>query len=346
MHKAARSRPLPFPPVASGGTGRGRSEGAKVEEQSTLASHASHAFHGKAFLPPSKTSAQDIDGSAHRPQARGPHGPTTQPTTSPPSLRPSLPSSLPMADAWKRWGLDTRLLPILASRGMSTLLPVQAQVLPHLLPPLLPPARLLPSRDAVVCAPTGSGKTLIYVLVLLHQLANRRVGRLRGLVLVPSRDLATQVWREFQALAPTVGVKVGLAVGQSDFQAEQQRVMGWEGEGKEGGRGVDVMVATPGRLIDHLERTPGFTLTHLRYLVLDEADRLLNQSYQGWSSRIHHAIYSPRPGTFSLPPSAPPSPPPSEQGGGAVGASRRAESLSGSRFLCGGPAVESHRGLR
>ena len=54
---------------------------------------------------------------------------------------------------------------------------------------------------------------------------------------------------------------------------------------------VDVVVATPGRLLDHLAQTPGFTLQHLRYLVIDEADRLLSQSYQGWVGKVIKAAY-------------------------------------------------------
>lgn len=54
---------------------------------------------------------------------------------------------------------------------------------------------------------------------------------------------------------------------------------------------VDIVVATPGRLLDHLEQTPGFTLQHLRYLVIDEADRLLNQSYQNWVAKVIKAAY-------------------------------------------------------
>ena len=54
---------------------------------------------------------------------------------------------------------------------------------------------------------------------------------------------------------------------------------------------VDIVVATPGRLLDHIAQTPGFTLQHLRYLVIDEADRLLNQSYQGWVKKVIKAAY-------------------------------------------------------
>jgi ATP-dependent RNA helicase DDX51/DBP6 len=98
-----------------------------------------------------------------------------------------------------------------------------------------------------------------------------------------------------------VGVSVALAIGQTDFEAEQEAMLRREG-GKEGW--VDVVVATPGRLMDHMDRTKGFTLEHLRYLVLDEVDRLVNQSYQEWAQRVHDAAYAQRQGTFSFLPSS------------------------------------------
>jgi len=102
-----------------------------------------------------------------------------------------------ITDACARWGLDPRLPPALAANNIHHFFPVQAHVLPYLLPPSIPSSSsssfLLPGRDAVICAPTGSGKTLVYVLTLLQALSSRRVGRLRGLVVVPTRDLAMQV---------------------------------------------------------------------------------------------------------------------------------------------------------
>jgi ATP-dependent RNA helicase DDX51/DBP6 len=83
-----------------------------------------------------------------------------------------------------------------------------------------------------------------------------------------------QVHAEFQRYAPAVGLRVGLAIGQSDFKQEQETLTGLSQGAAPPARGghsnVDVLIATPGRLMDHLERTPGFTLEHLRYLVIDE----------------------------------------------------------------------------
>ena len=61
---------------------------------------------------------------------------------------------------------------------------------------------------------------------------------------------------------------------------------------KEGSSLVDIIIATPGRLVEHLQETPGFTLQHLRFLVVDEADRLLMQSYQDWLSKVLAAVHT------------------------------------------------------
>lgn len=102
--------------------------------------------------------------------------------------------------------------------------------------------------------------------------------------------LVGQVLSEFDKYAPALGIKVGLAIGQSDFSKEQASIVGPPPQGssmrggeqgqQQGGGGVvggvslvDVLVATPGRLMDHLERTAGFTLQHLKYLVIDEVSK-------------------------------------------------------------------------
>ncbi|CAN0105308.1 unnamed protein product, partial [Laminaria digitata] len=77
------------------------------------------------------------------------------------------------------------------------------------------------SRDICVSAPTGSGKTLVFVLGVLQALIRRRVARLRALVLLPSRDLAMQVHAVFERYSRGTGLRVGLAIGQTNFLEEQ-----------------------------------------------------------------------------------------------------------------------------
>ena len=221
--------------------------------------------------------------------------------------------------------LHPALLTSLHSAGIASLFPVQSQVIPLILP-------LRSSHDVCVSSPTGSGKTLIYILPILHALAGRTLPLLRAVVIVPSRGLAQQVWREMAAYAKGVGVRVGLSVGGGSFKKEQlalvrprhtrrsplltpedllaleEGVGGWgggveaeeEGEEEEMGggwqSGVEVLVTTPGRLMDHLDGTPGFTLRHLEFLVIDEVDRLLTQHYQDWPQRVWTAMQPLPPG--------------------------------------------------
>ncbi|KAK4049972.1 ATP-dependent RNA helicase dbp6 [Microbotryomycetes sp. JL201] len=132
-----------------------------------------------------------------------------------------------------------------------------------------------PIRDICVSAPTGSGKTLSYVVPIVEILSSRVVTRLRALILLPTRDLVTQI---------------GVATGQHSFSHEQAALVNNATSHEGGSSLVDILIATPGRLIDHLRSTPGFSLQHLRYLVVDEADRLLTQSFHDWLPAILNGL--------------------------------------------------------
>jgi ATP-dependent RNA helicase DDX51/DBP6 len=149
---------------------------------------------------------------------------------------------------------------------------------------------------------------------MVQTLAGRVVPRLRGLILVPSRDLALQVGSVLQPLCGSVGLRHEVVIGQHSFAAEQERIMGWDAALQERRSVVDILVCTPGRLMDHLNaaaasstldshRTPSlnserdarerytFHLHDLEMLVVDEADRLLSQSYQDWPARVLAAVH-------------------------------------------------------
>ena len=136
--------------------------------------------------------------------------------------------------------------------------------------------RMLAGRDVLVRAETGSGKTLSYIAPLFSKIGGilPRVTRnegTRGLVLVPTRELATQV----EDTARLVGRPFHWVVTSS--------IMGGENRGKEKARlrkGVCLLIATPGRLLDHLRMTESFNVDNLRWLVLDEADRLLDLGFE------------------------------------------------------------------
>lgn len=179
--------------------------------------------------------------------------------------------------------------------GFEDLLAVQIAVFSLLMPPLSAypdtPASTLyplrkPPRDLCVSAPTGSGKTLSYIIPIVETLSSRAVCRLRALIVLPTRDLVLQVKNAFDCFSKGTGLKVAIITGHHSFTREQALI----GNTRDGLESlVDVVIATPGRLIDHLNCTPGFSLDHLCFLVLDEADQLLSKS-QTWLDQILSTI--------------------------------------------------------
>ncbi|CAO3583156.1 unnamed protein product [Absidia cylindrospora] len=191
-------------------------------------------------------------------------------------------------------GLSSSLIQRCQDQGLSSFFAVQMQVIPAFLRrKALYDTRRAPG-DLCISAPTGSGKTLAYVLPIVDILSKRIVTRLRALVILPTRDLVVQVKETFDAFVKGTDLKVGIALGQHSFIQEQMALVGKSDELYNGGHSkVDILIATPGRLMDHLKDTPNFTLQHLRFLVIDEADKLLNQSYQDWLNHILHASQPP-----------------------------------------------------
>ncbi|CAL9102767.1 unnamed protein product [Musa textilis] len=187
--------------------------------------------------------------------------------------------------------LDPRLKEALQKMGLQSLFPVQVAVWQE----TIGPGTF--ERDICVNSPTGSGKTLAYALPIVQMLAHRKIRCLRALVVLPTRDLALQVKEVFSAIAPAVGLRVGLAVGQSSIADEISELIERPKLGScspfdpedvymELQTAVDILVATPGRLMDHINMTKGFSLEHLCYLVVDETDRLLREAYQSWLPNV------------------------------------------------------------
>jgi ATP-dependent RNA helicase DDX51/DBP6 len=194
----------------------------------------------------------------------------------------------------EEWKLDPSVIKTLKEMDINCFFPVQAVAIPKILDT---------SNDRVtdICinAPTGSGKTLTYIVPIIQRLVPRVVCRLRALIVLPSRDLAIQVHQIVSKFCANTRLKCALAIGQSNFVMEQQTIVGKIDSANndfshdEGGKSmVDILVATPGRLVDHLEQTSGFTLQHLQILIVDEADRLLNQSYQDWIAKSYASIFN------------------------------------------------------
>jgi len=173
--------------------------------------------------------------------------------------------------------------------GVEKLFAVQARVIPMTLS--------FQHRDICVAAPTGSGKTLGYAIPIVQALAPRIIPRLRALILLPSRDLVVQVKGVFDGLVVGTGLRVEVTLGQTAMAEEARRLVSPDPQPTAGGAcAADVVVATPGRLLDHVARTVGFTLQHVEYLVIDETDRLLKQSYSDWVPRVMEAVHAHRAG--------------------------------------------------
>src|SRR2546425_9354242 len=146
--------------------------------------------------------------------------------------------------------LHPSLLSGIKELGFSKPTPIQSDA--------IPPA--LGGRDVLACAMTGSGKTAAFLLPILHRLLAKRRGTTRALIVTPTRELAAQILQELDDLAvhtPITGAAIygGVGMGPQEHAFRS---------------GVDVIVATPGRLLDHLTR-PYATLDHVEHLVLDEA---------------------------------------------------------------------------
>ena len=167
-------------------------------------------------------------------------------------------------------GLSPALLRALSSRTYTRPTPIQAQAIPA----------VLQGRDVLGSAQTGSGKTLAFALPLLQQVAQTprpKPRRPQALVLVPTRELAAQVGEEFRSLAQHLDepLKVSVVFGGVSINPQ---MMGLRG-------GTDIIVATPGRLLDLLDHN-ALTLNDVQALVLDEADRLLDLGFAEELARL------------------------------------------------------------
>lgn len=130
----------------------------------------------------------------------------------------------------------------------------------------------LMGRDLCACAATGTGKTAAFMLPVLERLVYKpKTSQVtRVLVLVPTRELGIQVHSVARQLAQFTSITTCLAVGGLDLKSQEAALRA----------GPDVLIATPGRLIDHLHNTPSFELSHIEILILDEADRMLDEYFE------------------------------------------------------------------
>ena len=154
--------------------------------------------------------------------------------------------------------LHPNLLKSIKELGFVRPTPVQAEA--------IPPA--MEGRDVLACAMTGSGKTAAFLLPILHRLMDRPRGATRALVLTPTRELASQILEDLTALAVHTPITGAVVIGGVGMGPQEHAFRS----------GADIVIATPGRLLDHM-RSPYAKLAGLEYLVLDEADRMLDMGF-------------------------------------------------------------------
>uniref|UniRef100_T1J247 RNA helicase n=1 Tax=Strigamia maritima TaxID=126957 RepID=T1J247_STRMM len=132
------------------------------------------------------------------------------------------------------------------------------------------PVALL-GKDVCGCAATGTGKTAAFMLPILERLLYKpkQAPVTRVLILLPTRELAVQVFEVSLKLAQLTNIKIGLATGGLDIKTQETVLKS----------NPDIIIATPGRLIDHLQNTPSFNIENIEVLILDEADRMLDEYF-------------------------------------------------------------------
>lgn len=172
----------------------------------------------------------------------------------------------------------------LENMGVKELFPVQSIVIPHQLRCYQKIHYLWP-RDLCVSAPTGSGKTLAYVLPILQAHFYLPKDSLYALVVVPVQELAWQVSTVFRDVAKGTGIKIGCVTGGTDMETESKSLV-FNRDDETYSNLVHILVATPGRLMEHFFLTPGFSLKDLKFIVIDEADRVVEQKSLNWLHMI------------------------------------------------------------
>lgn len=194
-------------------------------------------------------------------------------------------------------GLDNALTDRLEKLGFKNYFPVQRQIIPYLLEPH--PYR---PHDVCVSAPTGSGKTLAFVLPIIQALSSRLVPKVRAIVVLPTVDLAQQVYKVFSTFVDRKGLRVKLLSGQNSLAKEQSELYRLADTGILQ-QLADILVVTPGRLVRHIRISKELDLSALRFLVIDEADRMINEITDDWLSILESAVFSkgrPKPGPLTL----------------------------------------------
>ena len=157
--------------------------------------------------------------------------------------------------------LDEQLLEAISYIGFESATPIQEKAIPI----------ILNHKDLIACAQTGTGKTAAFVLPILHKLVGKQDNHIDTLIIVPTRELAIQIEQQIQGLSyfVSVGSKAIYGGGSGKDWSEEKEALQ---------NGCDIIVATPGKLLSHL-KMGHVNFKHVKHLVLDEADRMLNMGF-------------------------------------------------------------------
>ena len=166
-------------------------------------------------------------------------------------------------------GVSEALVQDLAMAGLSSPTPIQTKA--------IPPA--LAGRDVIGCAQTGTGKTAAFVIPIIERLARLPKGEPQALILAPTRELALQILASIDTLGRRLGISATVIVGGADMQAQVRGLR----------QRPDILVATPGRLLDHMWNGT-VSLLPIKILVLDEADRMLDMGFAPQINQILTAL--------------------------------------------------------
>ncbi|HEY0378452.1 MAG TPA: DEAD/DEAH box helicase [Pyrinomonadaceae bacterium] len=155
-------------------------------------------------------------------------------------------------------GLVPALARVCQSLGYTEPTPIQKQAIPT----------VLTGSDLIGCAETGTGKTAAFLLPIIQHLQERQRPGVRALILAPTRELATQIEASFRSLCPVKSLKAATLIGGTGIGKQTSELRGRP----------SIVIATPGRLLDHVERG-ALDFAHIETLVLDEADRMLDMGF-------------------------------------------------------------------
>lgn len=167
------------------------------------------------------------------------------------------------------YGLDEALVEACTRMGVEKPTEIQAQIL----------EMLERKKDVIAVSGTGTGKTLAYALPVLHHLL-KEDKYFYALVLLPTRELAQQVFSVFAAIGKEIGLRISLLIGGVDLVVQ----------GKSLASRPHLIIGTPGRVVYHLKNTKGIFLDAFRYLILDECDKLLEGDFEGEVNEVLDAI--------------------------------------------------------